>query len=132
MGDSDWLAEVQDPRTSDGPLIRYRARVRRKTAGPSTMLPLVFYVSKLLRDGRHVESVELVLYNESARPGDDLLVVVPVPVDAPVEAVERTGFVSAWGTPEPGHGLILNLDGNVVHAAGPAWRPTIFAKRMRL
>jgi hypothetical protein len=132
VGDGDWLTEQRLLARTDAPFIRYRVDVHRTRAGPSTSLPLPAYLWRLARDRRHVESVELVLYDEHAREGDRPLVLVPVPVDAAVGDCEESGYVSAKGVPRPGSGMIFKLDGCEVGSAGPAWRPTLLLGRFRL
>jgi len=150
MGAEDWLVELRALRAGEGPAARrYRARwwgVRRHRW---IWEPQVLTAARLVdeppdvtvEDGAlravteamaPVERVDVGLFPLHAEPGDLPLVVVPVAQAAAVASIAPGATIAARGVPEPGHALVLEVDGRDVPCIGPAWIPTFFRKRRAL
>jgi hypothetical protein len=130
VGDG-WLRELQELRSGGGERRRYRARVReiRRAAWES---PAALMLWRLMRDGKERDRVSILLYPETASPGDPPLIAIPVQADGPWELIQRGDHLEARGTPEPGHAMVIDLAGRAIDCAGPAFAPTFFRRLYRL
>lgn len=86
-------------------------------------------VVRLARRGKERDRVAILLYPEDARPGASPLVAVPIRLDAPIEPIGRGATLMARGTPSAGHAMVLDVDGEIVPCAVPAWVPTVLRTR---
>ncbi len=128
----EWLRELADLRRGGGDRRRYRARVYEVRRGAwEVSLPLMLWRAAA-RSGWERDWVSVLLYEESAAPGDLPIVVVPVQVDAPVERIRRGDVVQARGIAEAGRAMVIDLDGEAIFCAGPAFVPSLLRWPYRL